>query len=96
MAEENNGKDQGKEEGQGTDLDATDRMPENVPDAPGTGGEQIGRRKGMFGVRGSGDTSGYGGLTRPVQMPGHSHAAVRRMDGRRRHRTCRGEQVRRN
>ena len=27
-------------------------------------------REGMFGVRGSGDTSGYGGLTRPVAMPG--------------------------
>ena len=27
-------------------------------------------RKGMFGVRGSGDTSGYGGLTRVVEFPG--------------------------
>ena len=76
MAEESNGKDHGKDpvkqEGQGTDLDATDRMPENVPDAPGAGGEQIGRRHGMFGVRGTGDTSGYGGLTKPVQMPGPS------------------------
>jgi hypothetical protein len=26
----------------------------------------------MLGVRGTGDTSGYGGLTKPVQMPGHS------------------------
>ena len=26
----------------------------------------------MFGVRGTGDTSGYGGLTKPVQMPGPS------------------------
>jgi NADH-quinone oxidoreductase subunit C len=53
----------------GTDLDATDKMPENVPEGDGTG-EQIGRREGMFGVRGTGDTSGYGGLTRPVEMPG--------------------------
>ena len=29
-------------------------------------------REGMFGVGGSGDTSGYGGLTRPVIMPGES------------------------
>lgn len=29
-------------------------------------------RDGMFGVRGTGDTSGYGGLTRPVIMPGGS------------------------
>ncbi|MEO5654218.1 MAG: NADH-quinone oxidoreductase subunit C [Marmoricola sp.] len=41
-------------------------MPENVP---ASGGEQIGRREGMFGVHGTGDTSGYGGLTRPVEMP---------------------------
>ncbi|WP_091733793.1 NADH-quinone oxidoreductase subunit C [Nocardioides scoriae] len=41
-------------------------MPENVPDP---GGEQIGRREGMFGVRGTGDTSGYGGLVKPVEMP---------------------------
>ena len=53
----------------GTDLDATDKMPENVPEGDGTG-ELIGRREGMFGVRGTGDTSGYGGLTRPVEMPG--------------------------
>ncbi|MGH3424353.1 MAG: NADH-quinone oxidoreductase subunit C [Nocardioidaceae bacterium] len=29
-------------------------------------------REGMFGVRGTGDTSGYGGLTRPVILPGAS------------------------
>ena len=55
----------------GTEVDATDKMPENVPDAGGSG-EQIGRRVGMFGVRGSGDTSGYGGLVRPVELPGHT------------------------
>lgn len=32
--------------------------------------EQIGVRKGLFGVRGSGDTSGYGRLVRPVLLPG--------------------------
>ena len=29
-------------------------------------------RQGMFGATGSGDTSGYGGLVRPVQLPGGS------------------------
>jgi NADH-quinone oxidoreductase subunit C len=52
----------------GTEVDSTDRMPENVPST----GEEIGRQQGMFGVRGSGDTSGYGGLTRSVTMPGAS------------------------
>jgi NADH-quinone oxidoreductase subunit C len=32
--------------------------------------EVLAVRKGMFGVRGSGDTSGYGGLTRTIQFPG--------------------------
>ncbi|MFZ0140105.1 MAG: NADH-quinone oxidoreductase subunit C [Aeromicrobium sp.] len=32
--------------------------------------EVVDVREGMFGVRGTGDTSGYGGLTRPVMMPG--------------------------
>ncbi|MGN6251842.1 MAG: NADH-quinone oxidoreductase subunit C [Marmoricola sp.] len=35
-----------------------------------TSGEVVGERHGMFGVRGTGDTSGYGGLTRVVEMPG--------------------------
>jgi NADH-quinone oxidoreductase subunit C len=32
--------------------------------------EVLAVRKGMFGVQGSGDTSGYGGLTRTIQFPG--------------------------
>ena len=36
--------------------------------------ESIGHRSGMFGVRGSGDVSGYGGLQRTVSMPGGSQA----------------------
>jgi NADH-quinone oxidoreductase subunit C len=56
----------------GTEDDATARMPENTlavsPEALGP--EVIDRREGMFGVRGSGDTSGYGGVVRPVTMPG--------------------------
>jgi NADH-quinone oxidoreductase subunit C len=38
----------------------------HAPDAP----EVIGVRRGMFGARGSGDTSGYGRLIRPVALPG--------------------------
>ncbi len=34
--------------------------------------EIIGVRRGMFGARGSGDTSGYGRLVRPVALPGSS------------------------
>ncbi|WP_422749792.1 NADH-quinone oxidoreductase subunit C [Mycobacterium sp. WMMD1722] len=36
------------------------------------GGEVIGVRRGMFGARGSGDTSGYGRLVKPVALPGSS------------------------
>ncbi|HEX2212340.1 MAG TPA: NADH-quinone oxidoreductase subunit C [Mycobacterium sp.] len=35
-------------------------------------GEVIAVRRGMFGVHGSGDTSGYGRLVRPVLLPGSS------------------------
>ena len=34
--------------------------------------EVIGQRRGMFGVKGSGDTSGYGRLIRDVTLPGSS------------------------
>ncbi|MGV9709615.1 NADH-quinone oxidoreductase subunit C [Gordonia sp. NPDC003424] len=36
------------------------------------GAEQIGVRRGLFGVQGSGDTSGYGGLVQAVTLPGSS------------------------
>ena len=36
------------------------------------GPEIIGVRRGMFGAKGSGDTSGYGRLVRPVALPGSS------------------------
>jgi NADH-quinone oxidoreductase subunit C len=39
---------------------------------PPTPPEVIGVRHGMFGVTGSGDTSGYGGLLREVTLPGSS------------------------
>ena len=52
-----------------TDRDHTDITPENVP-APTGEIHQVGLRHGMFGVRGTGDTSGYGGLTRATTFPG--------------------------
>jgi NADH-quinone oxidoreductase subunit C len=56
----------------GTEADATDREPGNrLPaDPEQLQPEVVGVRHGMFGVRGTGDTSGYGGLVRPVAMPG--------------------------
>ena len=45
---------------------------EDVTHAPVAGGETVDVRHGMFGASGSGDTSGYGGLVRPVQLPGGS------------------------
>ncbi|MBB3038274.1 NADH-quinone oxidoreductase subunit C [Hoyosella altamirensis] len=43
----------------------------SVPDRSAQS-EVIDVRRGMFGVRGSGDTSGYGRLVRPVKLPGSS------------------------
>ena len=37
-------------------------------------GEVISKHEGMFGVSGTGDTSGFGGLTRNVELPGASSA----------------------
>ena len=45
---------------------------EDVTHAPAGAGETVDVRHGMFGADGSGDTSGYGGLVRPVQLPGGS------------------------
>jgi len=43
---------------------------EDVTHAPVLAGETVDVRRGMFGAAGTGDTSGYGGLVRPVQLPG--------------------------
>lgn len=43
-----------------------------VPDAHRAAPERVGERRGMFGVRGTGDTSGFGGLVRPTLLPGGS------------------------
>ena len=45
---------------------------EDVTHAPAATGETVDVRHGMFGAHGTGDTSGYGGLVRPVQLPGGS------------------------
>jgi NADH-quinone oxidoreductase subunit C len=50
-----------------TATDQTDRLP---VDPAQLQPEVVGVRHGMFGVSGTGDTSGYGGLVRPVVMPG--------------------------
>jgi NADH-quinone oxidoreductase subunit C len=58
----------------GTDADATDNAVENTlpADPEQLAPEVVGVRHGMFGGKGTGDTSGYGGLVRPVTMPGGS------------------------
>ena len=43
---------------------------EDVTHAPIPAAETVQVRHGMFGAHGTGDTSGYGGLVRPVQLPG--------------------------
>jgi NADH-quinone oxidoreductase subunit C len=50
------------EQGEGTDVARADSAPEVL---------QV--RKGMFGVQGTGDTSGYGGLTRTIEFPAPSN-----------------------
>jgi NADH-quinone oxidoreductase subunit C len=59
---------------EGTEDDVTGILPENTlpADPAQLEPEVIDVRKGMFGVQGSGDTSGYGGIVRPVAMPGGS------------------------
>ena len=47
---------------------ATDQSPENLPTPLGEI-RAVGQRRGMFGVQGTPDTSGYGGLVAPVVFP---------------------------
>ena len=60
--------DDKREETKRPEQPATEQSPENLPAPPGEISER-GRRTGMFGVSGSGDTSGYGGLVAPVIFP---------------------------
>lgn len=61
-------------EGKQTGTDLGTQTPENTPaGTPATTEQevrQVGVRHGMFGAKGSGDTSGYGGLVQPVVFPG--------------------------
>ena len=56
------------------DQPAVEQSPENLPAPPGGGTEvrSAGQRRGMFGVSGTGDTSGYGGLVSPIVFPSPS------------------------
>jgi NADH-quinone oxidoreductase subunit C len=47
-------------------------LPENRKPVDEAGAETIDVRRGMFRTQGTGDTSGYGGLVRPVRLPGSS------------------------
>ena len=51
------------------DQAAVEQSPENLPATTGTV-ETMGVREGMFGVSGTGDTSGYGGLSKATVFPG--------------------------
>jgi NADH-quinone oxidoreductase subunit C len=52
-------------------ADTTAGSTSGLPAQPGDlSHDVVDTREGMFGVRGSGDTSGYGGLTQAVVMPG--------------------------
>jgi NADH-quinone oxidoreductase subunit C len=44
-------------------------QPQNLPTPPEAEGATVDVRRGMFGVQGSGDTSGYSGLVRTVVLP---------------------------
>ena len=56
----------------GTTQDASHEVQRELVPSDARELEVVDVREGMFGVRGTGDTSGYGGLTRPVIMPGAS------------------------
>jgi NADH-quinone oxidoreductase subunit C len=49
-------------------------QPAHQSGVPAQEGEvrSVGERRGMFGTKGSGDTSGYGGLVQPIVFPGAS------------------------
>ena len=52
--------------------DPKDAAAEELVPSDATTLEVVDVREGMFGVHGTGDTSGYGGMTRPVAMPAGS------------------------
>jgi NADH-quinone oxidoreductase subunit C len=59
--------------GEREQADTTAGSTSGLPTSPSDlSHDVVSTREGMFGVRGSGDTSGYGGLTPAVVMPGGS------------------------
>ena len=58
--------------------DQGNTQPENAPATLDQEVRPVGVREGMFGVTGTGDTSGYGGLVQPIVFPA---AAQRPFDG---------------
>ncbi len=58
------------DEDKAPDQRAPDQSPENVPASTDPEVRAVGVRTGMFGAKGTGDTSGYGGLVQPVVYPG--------------------------
>ena len=51
------------------DSEAEETTAEGAVERTGSSAEVIETRQGMFGVHGTGDTSGYGGLTRTIEFP---------------------------
>ena len=64
------------DKGKTVEQPAVEQSPETVPapDESSTEVTPVGRRTGMFGVKGSGDTSGYGGLVKPTLYPAPAQA----------------------
>ncbi len=58
--------------GQESGLTPEEAAAANLPASPGTipDPEQRGERRGMFGARNGGDTTGFGGLVAPILFPG--------------------------
>ena len=51
------------------ETEASESTAEGAVERSGSSAEVIETRQGMFGVHGTGDTSGYGGLTRTIEFP---------------------------
>jgi NADH-quinone oxidoreductase subunit C len=52
-----------------SDLPVEESQVDELVPAGATAAEVVARRQGMFGVHGTGDTSGFGGLTRDIALP---------------------------
>ena len=64
------------DKGKTVEQPAPEQSPDNIPSPEETSTEvtPVGRRTGMFGVTGSGDTTGYGGLVKPTLYPAPAQA----------------------